>query len=72
VFFVNNSGSLVPYILTKIVTELLKLGIRLTLALKYVIGLQGTTNSCLTEPIKITLNPSGDNGAISLLMMIEL
>jgi hypothetical protein len=38
--FVNNSGSLVPYILTKNCCELLKLGIRLTLTLKYVIGLQ--------------------------------
>jgi hypothetical protein len=26
-----------------------------------------TTNSCLTEPIKITLNPSGDNGAVFII-----
>jgi hypothetical protein len=37
--FVNNSGSLVPYILTKNCCELLKT-IRLTLTLKHVIGLQ--------------------------------
>jgi hypothetical protein len=65
--FVNNSGSLVPYILTKNCCELLKTGYTFDIDTQTCNWTTSTTNSCLTEPIKITLNPNGDNGAVFII-----
>jgi hypothetical protein len=62
--FINSSGTLLPYPLTKICCETLKSGYTFDINTQICKWTTSTTNSCATEPIKVILNPSGNDGAI--------